>query len=449
MCIVGVKMTTATADPLAPGVDSVADRTALAGPTSHAPTAPSPTPDMQGRNRWGVAERVAVRAMQRRLARTIPGCSKLRQCGLPVPASVNGPGLLLVENGRPVGGQLVACMSPLRCGFCSPLQWQIAADKLAVWSLRHEASGGWILHSALTVPHRFSDDLAELSGGLFGAWSGRSSGDKVFRRALEAVDLVATVPVFQVTYSDRAGFHPHLHAAFFGRGPAARVDGFAEDVERMWRKRVEASGLGRPGRAGVYSELVTNSQGFVEYLDPDHERHPNNDCAHPDHPKCQLCRADDDSEADGGWGESWDSPGESDPWASMRVLSQVGLSGVNGHRGHQAVMAKYLSGLGRRRRIVSGFRQLSSAYGPADLSLVSPPSGGRRCWVHPRLAAQVELCRHGGSGSLLHDGLAVASDDPGAAASLWAAALGRRVVVGVHREDGSPVFSLADGRPAS
>ena len=323
-----------------------------------------------------------------------------------------------------------------------------------MWSLRHELAGGWILHSALTVRHSYSDDFKVLVDRLFAAWRRRSSGDKRFRRTVEGSGLVSVVPVFQVTWSVRAGFHPHFHVVWFGSGDEGRADVLSADVDRMWRKSVEAVGLPKAGRAAVHSELITNSQGFVEYLDPDHERHPNNDCVHPDHPGCGSCRESDTDSGVDEWGTGdgdgggWDGGGSSDPWASMQVLSDVGMSGVRGNRRHQAVMAEYLSGLRGRRRVVSGFDRLGSAYGPVDLRVVDASPGGARCWVHPRLVAQVELCRHGGVGSLLHDGLAVASADPVGAAGLWGDALGRRVVVGVHREDGAPVLSLADGRPS-
>lgn len=417
--------------------------------------------------------------MSRVLMRDEPGARKLAQCGLPIPERGGGPPLILTEGARIYGGQLAACQSPLRCAWCSPMQWDIAARTGLWYSNRHVRAGGWVAQTTLTVPHRKGTPFASSLELLLDGWRGLRKS-RPLARAREEFDVVTPVAVQHVTWSPRAGFHPHLHVAWFARGDSSRGDELTEVVGEAWRHRI-SNMSGREGRprspAGSGGSVIMTTAGFWAYLAPDHPLHPTNDCGHPDHQGCDRCRKPDGGGrsgpgGSGGWGAGdWDSsPWDSgehaddffqweqdfggDEWDSdwgvdtpgMEILSGVGAAAERGDRQAGAVLREFFSATVNRARIVSQWGQLRRRFGSPPVEPVKPAArveGRGRVWLHPRLVAAVELRRRRWGRGWINDGLQTAVDkDPWEAAEVWSVVTGEPVTVRRHDGDGAPVIGF-------
>jgi hypothetical protein len=405
-----------------------------------------------------------MRALGRRLCRDHPDCTTLAQCGLPIGGQEDGPGLLLTEAGRMVGGQLVACRSPLRCAWCSPMQWQLAEQEGAEYLRRHQAAGGWIVHSALTVPHRKLDSLDLVTGQLFGSWR-RLKDQRLFRAARRRAKVLTAITVLQILWSKEHGWHPHLHVAWLCVGDPADADWFGDQVRVAWRINAEKVTGRRTSPRSAHSELVFTSLGFWKYCKPDDPLHPKNDCRHPKHKGCPKCRAPkddplgDQDPLDGDRGPEpgpgrWDGPmdpgGPLDPSGPLgdgplEVFSQVAPAAHRGNTQALAVFTEYLTSLANRRRIPSGFQHVRRLYGPVDMPdpWSTPGEGGARVWIHPQLAALLELHQRQGSPTL-GDVIELAVSDPIGAAAVAEMHLDEPVAVERHTEDGCPIL----GRPS-
>ncbi len=401
-------------------------------------------------------DRYAVRALSRRLVAQEPGCKALSQCGLPISEAVAGPGLILTENGRMVGGQLVACRSPLRCAWCSPMQWRIAEETGLEYMRRHEEAGGWVAATTFTIPHARSDRLTDSLGALFQTWSGIRKHRPIVR-AKKDVGVLTALSVLQVKWSERSGWHPHLHVAWLCMGDVARAESLIGSLQSGWQARASTVTGRSASPVSGQGMVAFTSLGFWKYCKPDDPLHPKNDCLHPDHAGCGMCTTQEDP-LDGspvGPGPLDDSPvvGEGGPVGGLEILSGVGVLAAEGSARHQAVLAEYLTGMAGYRRIPSTFREVAKIYGevsPPNL-WSSPAGGGPRVWVHPALAAEVELHRRP-DGPSLDWGIANAVRNPDGTARAWAEHLDRPVEVVTHPNDGAPVLGFpkdVDGKSPS
>lgn len=129
---------------------------------------------------------------------------------------------------------LLRCASPWACPVCAP---KVAAARARVLAPQVSArlSAGWTAHLVtLTVRHGRHDALRTLLAGLGKAWSRLTSGrwwDSYRRQG--APEFVRGL---DLTWSDRHGWHPHVHALVLlppghGEGGAS-----ARAVADRWRE---------------------------------------------------------------------------------------------------------------------------------------------------------------------------------------------------------------------
>lgn len=411
--------------------------------------------------------------------------TKFEGCGsaAPVLAGGSGSGLVLVEDGRVVGGQLAVCGSGFACAWCGPWQWGEDRVRLQHYAAGVVGGGGGLVHSVLTWPHRH-DGLVGLLGVGSGAW-GRLLEKRDVVRWRGRLGVVGQVRVLHVTWSGSHDLHPHYHVVWFTEGRPSRsvVAGFGEAVSVAWADRAAAAGCrSGSGRARAFTELVRNAQGIWEYIDPDDPRHPVNDCSHPDHEGCSECEGEglgdpdedglypgdprvdglgyevdplghpvesDDDEGDGGSGGRGGLVG----CRGENVLAGVGMRALEGDLQARAVLRAYILGTKGRHR-VSESPSLRARFGlPVERVSVGGPGvagvgrragGGGRLWVHPRLLAVVQGTGTGRRRVLLNEGLSLAvGAGPEAVARLWARVLGRTVRLATH-VDGCPCLGFPE-----
>lgn len=76
---------------------------------------------------------------------------------------------------------------------------------------------GWHVYLLnATFPHGIGDDLKTVLDRLLAAWS-TVTGDRSGKFVKKTLQVEGTIRALEVTYSDKNGFHPHLHVLIFTR----------------------------------------------------------------------------------------------------------------------------------------------------------------------------------------------------------------------------------------
>jgi hypothetical protein len=132
---------------------------------------------------------------------------------------------------------VVTCSSVWACPSCAAKLARRRAAELNAGLASARAQGRPVALLTLTVAHGRRDDLAELLTAI------RAAVSKLRRsRKWRALPLAGTVAATEVTYSDRAGFHPHLHLLAFGL-PGMTGAEFLAALEAMRGEWVKFAGL--------------------------------------------------------------------------------------------------------------------------------------------------------------------------------------------------------------
>lgn len=150
------------------------------------------------------------------------------------------------EAGASYGG-VTRCGSPWACPVCAPRISSARAQTLApqVASLMAEGWSAWLV--TLTVRHERGDDLAGLLKALGKAWGRVTSGKRWAEVAKAGKPLF--VRGFDVTHSEGAGWHPHLHVSLYlppVHGDGREVAGW---LVGRWRDALAALGMVTSGKA--------------------------------------------------------------------------------------------------------------------------------------------------------------------------------------------------------
>ena len=392
--------------------------------------------------------------MTRRLAATQPPEAKAKtisECGLPIGGA---SGRVLIERGRVVPGQIRACRQGLRCPVCSVAQWKTLGEKVDWFCGHHETEGGWFAHSALTIPHTSADSLQTVLGRLAASWKDlrNHAGYRAERDRLNA----SAITTLQIKWSPQNGWHPHYHVLWLleGRHP---IEPFAEAVAAAW-----AAQTGRRGRPATeaHTELIRNRQGFWEYLSHEDDRHPANDCLHPDHMGCDRCNPRPPGSFRGQPVEPTPGPirqpvrpvrqprpprtrpvrqprpFQPRPIRGFEVFSELGWAALDGSRKAQALLAQYIRGTAGHGR-VRKFAHLSRRYGPPPEHEPRHQPGGERMWISGDIWSTVELFNRG-TGSPFD-----AIEDPEQTAAVLSTVTDRRIIVTTAADDGAPSLVFA------
>lgn len=139
-------------------------------------------------------------------------------------------------------GNLVTCGSYWTCPVCARKIAARRADELALLLERHHAAGGAAVMVTLTLRHHAGQRLRDLLGQLLAAWRWLTA-----HRDYKRLGVTGTVRALEITYSRRAGWHPHLHVLVLlptgdYRLPRARL-------RALWLRALRA--YGADGLAGV------------------------------------------------------------------------------------------------------------------------------------------------------------------------------------------------------
>ena len=131
---------------------------------------------------------------------------------------------------------VMTCHSPLACPVCAPKVAARRAVALIPQVEEHVAEGGTVSLVTLTVRHRRGSSLRELRRGLSKAWKGVTSG-----KWISALRKVGFVRGFDITWSERNGWHPHLHITLMLGAEHEDAD-VCEALVSRWRAALAKEG---------------------------------------------------------------------------------------------------------------------------------------------------------------------------------------------------------------
>jgi len=207
---------------------------------SNTESASAPEIDRYGLQRvtWSMLpERPRLRACCTRLARSNEG--------------ENGDRTVKIQRVTHDSGQetygfsgLMRCGSGWTCPICAP---QIAAERakeIAHAMRQHRESGGEILFVTKTFPHGMDGVLSDQIAGLTSARRRTRSG-RWWQQTRELIELVGYIGALEFTWSERNGWHPHLHEIWFVKA-GVDLPALKRRVHERWVQACEKECLGTP-----------------------------------------------------------------------------------------------------------------------------------------------------------------------------------------------------------
>lgn len=101
------------------------------------------------------------------------------------------------------------CASAWSCPVCAPVIRHNRAREIDEGLATHFADGGSALMLTLTIRHTSKDSLASLLEALTDAW--RRVQRRVFWKQARDSGITGQIRTLEITWSERNGWHPHLH----------------------------------------------------------------------------------------------------------------------------------------------------------------------------------------------------------------------------------------------
>jgi hypothetical protein len=137
---------------------------------------------------------------------------------------------------------LQTCGSVWHCTCCAAKIGEKRREELARLVTAHVEAGGSVWMTTYTVSHKRYDDLAALVGNFLAARRKMRQG----RRGMalrEDFEVVGTVSVLEVTWSERNGWHPHVHELVFSALPDMDADAYDKAARPAWEAAAGKMGL--------------------------------------------------------------------------------------------------------------------------------------------------------------------------------------------------------------
>lgn len=146
-------------------------------------------------------------------------------------------------------GNLKICGSVWTCPVCAAKVAERRKAEIEAATATHKAAGGGLYMLTLTFAHGREDQIAvlveRLRSGL--VWFRKH---RQYKKLLQYVDFVGLVRALEVKFSERNGWHPHIHELWFVRRPLSRaaLRVLKSALFDLWHSACAAAGLGLPNR---------------------------------------------------------------------------------------------------------------------------------------------------------------------------------------------------------
>lgn len=136
---------------------------------------------------------------------------------------------------------LLVCGSVWNCPVCAAKISERRKSELKQAFDLHKVNGGKIAMLTTTFSHKRNDRLIDTMKKFSAATLKFRSGKK-YQKIREKMGLIGTIRDFEITYSDRNGFHPHTHFAMFYTNDVD-LEEIEKELFELWRKACEKYGL--------------------------------------------------------------------------------------------------------------------------------------------------------------------------------------------------------------
>ena len=174
------------------------------------------------------------------------------------------------DKNRASFGNLQYCGSVWTCPDCSKKVSLAKKELVAQAVTSANAKGLHVAMLTLTIPHYLGDDLKELLAKMKKAKNYLFTNRNSREWFADQFPIVGEITATEVKYSDRNGFHPHLHILLFldreyKKEDIQRIEG---EIYDFWAEKCVKRGLGKPSRKhGVDLKMEkTGEQTFASYI---------------------------------------------------------------------------------------------------------------------------------------------------------------------------------------
>jgi hypothetical protein len=154
---------------------------------------------------------------------------------------------------------LQTCGSVWHCPICATKISEKRRRQLARLVTAHLATGGSVWMTTYTVSHKKYTSLEQLLNDFLEARRKMRQG----RRGMglrSCFGVVGTVSVLEVTYSDRNGWHPHVHELVFSDQADMNPDAYDQAARAAWKSAAAAFGL----RMNAHGFQIDRTFGAVQ-----------------------------------------------------------------------------------------------------------------------------------------------------------------------------------------
>lgn len=147
------------------------------------------------------------------------------------------------------------CSSIWACPVCSSVIRAERAREITRAVERHQQAGGSILFVTLTIRHKKTDSLKQSIDAVLGSWKkllqGRAwVGGRNKSGMRDRFDVEGYIRSTEVTYSEKNGWHPHIHALILtGRElNDDEISSFGDEIHARWARYAKTATGREPTR---------------------------------------------------------------------------------------------------------------------------------------------------------------------------------------------------------
>lgn len=191
---------------------------------------------------------------------------KARVCRCGRYATGSNVNLHLADGNASTSG-VVTCGSVWDCAVCAAKITEQRREEIDRVLGAHREAGGCAFMATLTVRHHRNQSCRFLRRVVAAAWRRVKSG-KAWMAIKEHSGWMGDIRALEVTHSDNAGWHPHLHAlVFFKPGtPETEIKNFAGWLYDAWARAASAAGLGECVPEAFTWSPVSDDNGAAQYV---------------------------------------------------------------------------------------------------------------------------------------------------------------------------------------
>ena len=136
---------------------------------------------------------------------------------------------------------LVVCGSVWTCPVCAAKISERRRLELKQAFDKQKDNGGYVALLTLTIRHKKTDRLKDTLKKFSDALNKFRSG-KRYQKLRERMNMIGSIRDFEITYSEKNGFHPHIHLALFYLN-AVDLREIEKEMYELYSKACEKFGL--------------------------------------------------------------------------------------------------------------------------------------------------------------------------------------------------------------